>query len=91
MKLIGLTEEHPSFNLVNWRYTIRNKELCQIIKTASFADFKQEQLLNWISFINHKENNGIMCWYSTLLKQKGWKEIPIITGKRDNIGLEKPI
>lgn len=48
VKYVDLDKDHSSPNLVDWRYTIQNKELYQITETAS-QDFRQLQKLKWIS------------------------------------------
>lgn len=39
MKPVGLSKDHPSLNLVDWNYRIRNKELDQITKARSLEEF----------------------------------------------------
>lgn len=40
MKPVGLTEDYPSSNFVDWHYRITNEELFQRTKTTSLEDFQ---------------------------------------------------
>lgn len=72
MNPVGLKEEYPSSDPIDWCYRITKKVLCQItIKSYHF-----QQQLKWIVHVTRKEKNNIMKML-IFLKQKVRKETPV--------------
>lgn len=48
MDTVGLKDDYPSSNLIDWRNRTTNKELYQISGTILSEDFQHQQHLKWI-------------------------------------------
>lgn len=70
MKRVGLSEGHPSSNLVSWNSRIAKKEHYQITEFASFESFQQQQQRKRVSHVTQLENKIKLLTFYTIPNKK---------------------
>lgn len=94
MNLLGLNENYPASDFIDWRYIITNKNLYQIANFASLEYFQQQQQQKFHSYsfvlLKFKEIIKLLTFQTTTNKRLG-RKLPSLLERVKTVDLRRLI